>query len=259
MNFEIVPLKRNGNGYLISNFIFRKKMERGNSLVLTCREYKSGCKASAKINNGLAYLINDSHNHAPQDISCLKFRAAVIENAKTPASAKLSLQNVYNSTRQEILSHASTDGERSEILSSLPSFSAMRSTIHRAKVEVLPKNPTSLTEIDGIYVHQTFSVSDGSSFLLFDSGPNDPYRFMLFGNHSHLQRVGMCEIFHIDGTFWSAPRLFTQLLTVHTSIYGTMVPIFFTLFYLTKRNLVCSIISSLVESSTFEKHTTYVS
>ena len=51
-------------------------------------------------------------------------------------------------------------------------------------------------------------------FLLFDSGPS-PHRILLFSTMENLRTLSQCDHWFMDGTFKSAPPLFTQIFSVH--------------------------------------------
>jgi hypothetical protein len=51
----------------------------------------------------------------------------------------------------------------------------------------------------------------GANFLLFDSGPIDNDRFILFGTRENLKHLGDFPHWFIDGPFKVAPELFYQV------------------------------------------------
>ncbi|KAG8176080.1 hypothetical protein JTE90_025538 [Oedothorax gibbosus] len=65
----------------------------------------------------------------------------------------------------------------------------------------------------------------GGNFLLYDSGPaaeND--RILVFGTSENLNFLQNCKHWFADGTFKSAPHLFTQIYTIHGIVKSQNVP-----------------------------------
>jgi hypothetical protein len=74
----------------------------------------------------------------------------------------------------------------------------------------------TLEEIDfEIDEMQQFQLTlDGSQFLMFDSGPKDPIRCLVFSTEANLDYLGSYLHWYCDGTF-DVPGMFMQLFTVH--------------------------------------------
>jgi hypothetical protein len=53
------------------------------------------------------------------------------------------------------------------------------------------------------------------NFLMADTGPADPERVVIFGSQTDLARLSTCDVWLVDGTFWTCPDLFYQLWVVH--------------------------------------------
>lgn len=67
--FDLISLRRGGQGYVIDDFVFIKKDIRGPSTRLRCQMYKPpptgrSCPAAANVRNGAAHITNPNHNHA---------------------------------------------------------------------------------------------------------------------------------------------------------------------------------------------------
>lgn len=228
-NFELLTLKRNGQGYLVNDQVFIKTRERANTLYLRCSSYRSGCKATAKIADNQAFLVNEVHNHLPPNVSAMRFRAAVSDKVKDPVNAKLSVSELYDSAKKIALDSATSNLQRTEMNLNLPTFSAIKTSLYASRSSILPKEPTSLAEIDGIFLSQSFRDSDGNSFLLEDTGPIDPSRILIFGDRTRLPHLRNAESLQCDGTFYVTPTLFSQFYTIHCEIYGQSFPIFYVL------------------------------
>ncbi|KAK9731441.1 hypothetical protein QE152_g13671 [Popillia japonica] len=71
-------------------------------------------------------------------------------------------------------------------------------------------------------------TTDGELFLLFDSGPEEQ-RILLFSTQRNLSFMEQCGHWFADGTFKSAPPLFSQIYTIHGVRYSNVIPTVFAL------------------------------
>ena len=58
-------------------------------------------------------------------------------------------------------------------------------------------------------------TAKGEQFLLYDSGPETQW-ILIFGTQSNLEMLRLSDFWLDDGTFKTAPPLFTQVYVVHT-------------------------------------------
>jgi len=59
---------------------------------------------------------------------------------------------------------------------------------------------------------------------LWDSGPIDVDRILMFGTMENINGIQQNEHWFVDGTFKVAPVLFYQVFTIHAMIYNKAVP-----------------------------------
>lgn len=181
VDFYPLVLKR-GRGFLINDFVFVTNHETPTVLRLKCQNFKSTkCHATAKIQNGVAYLLQSEHTHAPPDIHAINFRAACLQKARNPDSSKTSLSNIYSDTVSQFTKEY---GSLQAASQNLPSLSSIQSSIHRARAEKFPPAPKSITDIDIPFITQHLTASDGNSFLLASTQSH----ILIFGNDSELSR-----------------------------------------------------------------------
>ena len=228
--FEAICLPRNGRGYLIDHFVFIKKDERPDKqlLRLRCKEHgRENCPAYAKIEKGQCYLSDVEHSHTPPSNLKHKFREEILDDCRSASTSRISIRQVYEQKRDLYKNAAPCTASREKVISDLPDFDAVRTSMGRARNELLPTAPQSSDEVDAAHVKNAFLI-DSQEFLLEDSGPNDPSRLMIFGNPKVLkERVPVTPHFYLDGTFWVTPRLFYQMVTLHCLILGQMFPILY--------------------------------
>jgi hypothetical protein len=134
-----------------------------------------------------------------------------------------------DSTPQQIVA-TETAGIPQATAGALPSVATMKKTTQRIRraAEAPPARPTSLAELN-IQPPYTATLSN-QSFLLWDSGAGDRNRILMFSTERNLELLASRDSHWMaDGTFKTAPPLFTQLLTIHAIIFNTVVPLVYAL------------------------------
>ncbi|XP_059169402.1 uncharacterized protein LOC131951125 [Physella acuta] len=106
----------------------------------------------------------------------------------------------------------------------LPSIPHIRRNIRRQRQTL--KHPLSdPRNVDDIIIPEQYTMTqDGQQFLLFDSGAKSKGRMFLFGTKDNLRLLEVNQHWFMDGTFKTAPALFSQLYTVHALVNGRTVP-----------------------------------
>ncbi|KAL5237530.1 hypothetical protein ACI65C_004940 [Semiaphis heraclei] len=79
-----------------------------------------------------------------------------------------------------------------------------------------PPYPTSIRDL--MIPDQYKCLSDGSQFLLHDSGVHDDERFIIVGSMTGLRALSMSARWHADCTFKTTPLIFKQLYSIHAEI-----------------------------------------
>jgi len=69
----------------------------------------------------------------------------------------------------------------------------------------------------------------GEPFVLYDSGPGDPNRIVIFSSDWAVELLSHCDMFFSDGTFKTVPNLFAQLFSVHGRYRDFVFPLVFCL------------------------------
>ena len=96
----------------------------------------------------------------------------------------------------------------------MPRLDSLKRTIQRQRVRHLaaPAQPTSLEQL--VLPAEYQLTAKGEQFLLYDSGP-DTQRMLIFGTQRNLEMLKLAEHWMADGTFKTAPPLFSQVYVVH--------------------------------------------
>lgn len=100
-------------------------------------------------------------------------------------------------------------------------------TINRVQNRHRPLNPGSLEELN--IVHPYTETILGETFLQYDSGVQDPNRFLLFYKQNSLSRLCNSRIMLCDGTFKTVPSMFYQLYSLHGIVQDHTFPLIYVL------------------------------
>ena len=121
------------------------------------------------------------------------------------------------------------------VAAELPKLDSLKRSIQRQRVRHLaaPVQPATLEHLNLPEEYQ--KTSKGEQFLLYDSG-SDTQRILIFGTERNLEMLKLSRIWLADGTFKTAPSLFTQVYVIHAlrggpnlMKYGHLLPSLFVL------------------------------
>ncbi|CAF3863308.1 unnamed protein product, partial [Rotaria sp. Silwood1] len=99
----------------------------------------------------------------------------------------------------------------------------LKSTLYRDRATVLPKLPRSL---DDLILPDIFTKNLYNENMLF-CDKKKPLRILGFASLTAIKQLAECSIWNADGTFKTAPKLFTQSYTIHAHNEFSMKPIIF--------------------------------
>ncbi len=114
-----------------------------------------------------------------------------------------------------------------ECVSAWPKYTSLSRQVQRKRTDM--KIPQSIRDIAiPMELQQTLR---GQNFLAYDSGSDNPDRFLLFRTEKNLDTLEVNTVCHADGTFKSCPSLFYQVYTVHAVMNGHSIPLFYFLLH----------------------------
>lgn len=105
----------------------------------------------------------------------------------------------------------------------LPSVASLKRTIQRVRQTELsaPSNPVNFN----FNIPEKFKfTTDGELFLQYDSGSSDSKRILILATNRNFELMENSEHWFCDGTFSSAPSIFSQLYTIHGIHYSNVIP-----------------------------------
>ncbi|XP_040077772.3 uncharacterized protein LOC120849598 [Ixodes scapularis] len=187
-----------------------QEMERKNQDEKTawrCAKYwTNNCKAAVLTKHGKVVKTTQEHNHPPDSS---QLREARLKNAlkqRVRSEPHLPAPQVYS---REILSLVGQVDDT--VMAELPTFESVRSSMYREKRKQQPSLPRDMAEINLGRLHT--ETLDKRDFLLFDVSISEG-RVLCFCTQELLFHFSeMVEVF-FDGTFFSCPSLFYQLVTI---------------------------------------------
>ena len=175
-----------------------------------CDQKKSGSKCKARITTTLDDIMTaplPEHNH-PND-SRKRGVAEIYQKAKECA------RSGTQCTTACLITAKSNHPE--------PVIAAVSDTVLSRQIRRWKQNEDtahpSPSSLQDIVIPEEIQYRNGPGghqelFLLHDSGPDDPKRFLVFGTQRGVQFMEGASDFYCDGTFKMSPPLFTQICSI---------------------------------------------
>ncbi|CAF1046445.1 unnamed protein product [Brachionus calyciflorus] len=224
-------LKEGIHNYVMTVF-FRIASESSNNFNWRCIETKLLCKAKCYTKGNTIseeYTIyfhnneDEQHNHAPHPT-----KLSLFENKEKRRKLKEATMTcskiVSNVAPMQILASVINEVKSPDAIANMPTYDADRQAINRYKKSTRPNYPPEPHSLADITVPEflTKTLEDSSGichqFLIYDSGKEDPRRFLVFGTLENLKPMENNNIF-ADGTFSISPTCFEQVYTIHAHIH----------------------------------------
>ena len=131
-------------------------------------------------------------------------------------------QEQPNEPPHQVIAGELTNEHKEEVLANLPEHQHLRRSIDRAKSSRRSANPTHLNSFD-ILPPNTETIRN-QMFLHFDSGREEVSRLIILTTKRNLEILCQNRIFS-NGTFKTAPHMFTQLFAEHGLFKDHLFPL----------------------------------
>ncbi|KAF4529375.1 hypothetical protein B566_EDAN015428 [Ephemera danica] len=165
---------------------------------------KGACKARLHtVGKNLVKIVNE-HNHVA-DIG--KIEAKQAYNSMKDAARTTDSRNVSIISTQ-------TDRLGDSSLAILPAESHIKRHLRRIRSKANHVLPSPATLAEFVKPPEKQKLSSGDNFLFFDSGVQDPQRFLVFGTERGKKLAEESDIWAMDGTFKTTPTIFYQLYSL---------------------------------------------
>lgn len=136
------------------------------------------------------------------------------------------VKRVYTEVLAEALAEINSGEDNVDYMTSkMPAFTSVNTIMYRERRKNMPALPTTRSTIE--LPEDAKKMPDGRIFLQSDDGDDD--KLLLFATDNSLTRLFSAHDVFVDGTFYTCPRLFCQLFTLHVEAYGKVLPMAFSL------------------------------
>ena len=217
MNYTLLTTERNGAKLEFENFTYTKKRENENTQITTWRCTDRRCKGTGKtIEGSFEFLLTNPHYH---EANPAKKELVQIEKA-------IESRAVQSLEPPRVVVQMSTNNSTGEAVAQMPHQRTMVRRIQRRRVVAHIPNPLSTSVLN--VPDDLRTTIRGEPFYAFDSGKEDPNRFIIFTTQK-LDELEFSAKWAVDGTFAVCPSLFYQLYTMHGIIKDTTVPLVYCL------------------------------
>ena len=247
MEYSFVESQMGKEKLAFRGFIYRHQRTRNDNHYFRCED--KNCIGTATLRGVTFFYINvglvtegKAHNHLEI--------AGRVDVIKTMAELKIRAK-IANSTPAAIVQEVRQAVSICDSIE-MPTTTAMKQVVRRIRKKELPSEPRSATDL--VIPDSLKTTRDGeNSFLLFDS--NDPdneidmednARIIGFGSDDNLKKLGDSEVWFLDGTFKTCPRLFHQIYTIHYMFNGQTFPAIYVLLTAKKQELYSSMLELLI-------------
>jgi hypothetical protein len=93
-----------------------------------------------------------------------------------------------------------------------------------ARREIRKSEPPIAANLQAVDVPAAYSKivleTESEDFLIYDSGPTDPRRMLIFATNEGLKLLAASDDWYMDGTFKTCPPPFYQLYTIRAKFEG---------------------------------------
>lgn len=160
----------------------------------------------------------NEHTHPPSavKVEMNKIRSNIRDRAET------SDQTAQNIIANELATASAA------VAANLPRIEHLKRTIRGQRIEDHPPNPIGRAEIPNIPIPYQQTLN-GERFLLFDSGPGDDDRMLMFATDQAVELLSTSDDWFCDGTFSVCPEIFFQLYSIHARSNERTIPCVFAL------------------------------
>lgn len=205
-NYQKIKNQRDNENIVCDGYIYNKD-NRKNKVGWRCFNRK--CNSIGQIDENDIFSCS-SHNHNSDEAKTK--RLLVMRNIKAESlnSAKSNPQIITENTKN--LDEVSIKG--------LPLYKTMIDAVTRLRSKKYVAYDRDLNDIPTIY-HNDLTKS---KFLQFDLGAKSEKRFIIFCSEYNMLYLKEAQTCLIDGTFWSVPSNFLQLVTISVYLFGRFFP-----------------------------------
>ena len=231
MAYSFVNSSRGKAKLICHGYVYRHLRSRGENHYFRCE--MNQCHGTAILRGtqsfdalGGTVTLGKEHSHEPEEgrEEVLRLQDSLRKEGRQSTAPP---QAIMQQLRQDVPIKASGN---------LPTEDAQRQMVQRARRRTFPAEPGTKAEI---VLPDRFKVTQESqNFLLIDTfdpehedlGADDAdSRIIAFGTEQNLRNLAKSQMWFLDGTFRTCPRMFAQLYTINGLYDGRSFPFVFAL------------------------------
>jgi len=238
MNFEIVISERKNQLILYKSFKFYNK-----AYVKYLDAYKWQCvnkKCTAKIyvDRDMKMIVKDEslHNHENEPES-------VRNKKKFSNQLKRKCEDELERPSKMINNEIQKYPQQSKLFTGTD-VNNIYQCLYRSRRSSYPKLPKTIYEVIEVMKNRKITTIENEDFLLDVDSTNN---ILFYSTISNLKLLCSCDKIFVDGTFYSCPKYFYQLFTIHIFKNGHYVPLSFFLLPDKSANTYASAFRCVVE------------
>lgn len=213
IKMQMYKSKRGGDIKVHEDYIYNKDKLVGSLIRWRCQ--LRGCTGFLFTDGDYQFVETKAHNHSADKSKCLRFIA--MNNIKEKSRST-------NIRAIDIVADEIHKLDENTI-AVMPHMNNIMDRITKIRNKAVNFIPGEYQDIPNI-LKQTLG---GESFFRYDSGFQDPERFLIFVSDFSLKILKKVKTFVVDGTFKACPNGFYQVVTIHAFIFGRTYPLFYTL------------------------------
>ena len=205
---EFITNNKGGSKLCFEGFMYTQKTTTGRQIQWQCSNRRAyNCKAclytSLEKENP---HVTKPHSHDPD------FKA--IEVAKSKAEMKAKAKTSREKPAQILSGQLAEMSE--DIRGAVGNLDSLKRNIRNVQRGARPKEPKTLSELT--IEDEWAQTATGQQFLIHDSGPGSNQRVIVFASSEGIRHLATKGDWFMDGTFDTAPKLFTQLYVIRAKL-----------------------------------------
>jgi hypothetical protein len=212
-NYEFIKNQKDNNNLIHEDFIYNK--DNRQKIINQWRCVVRTCQSVGILQNDDTFERQSMHNHPNFGSKINKMKALVQIKESVNRNSGNNLNIVTGITKKF----------DEEVLRIMPKFKSMIDNCNRLKNKNLGFNKVNFDDIPDFLKNDLTN----ETFLQYDSGVVDNDRFIIFFSTRNKKIFCESKIVLVDGTFWSVPRGFKQLITLNFYLFGKYFPLIFIL------------------------------
>ncbi|KAK3105984.1 hypothetical protein FSP39_010262 [Pinctada imbricata] len=195
---EFIETSRGGRHLAWNGYRYRQNNKRDTWISWKC--ILTTCKATICTRDDIPTKFGRDHNHppSPAEVEGMKIISEVRSRARVEMTP---IPSIYD---EEItkLRDAPWDSQTREVASKLPTFSATKSAMYRARQKTVPPIPSTRQTIQ---LNDKFQrTTSGELFLQADDGDAD--RILIFASPDNVEHLCAAPDIYCDGTLRAPPE-----------------------------------------------------